>query len=564
MATAEHFDAVIVGSGFGGSVMAYELATAGLRVCLLERGKAYPPGAFPRAPFAMARNFWDPSEGRYGMVDVWSFRHSQAIVSSALGGGSMIYANVLIRKPAEWFQERMPDGSIRRWPVSRADLDPHYDAVERILDAQQYPDDIPPYSTTPKMLALRDAARELNLTWYRPKLAVTFANAGQRPSPGEPIQEPFPNLHGRPRSTCRLCGECDVGCNYGSKNTLDYNYLTLAKRAGAELRCLCEVRAFRARPGGGYETSYVVHEPEQWQGRAHDTRALPVHTVTSDRLILSAGTFGSPYLLLKNRAHFPNISGKLGHYYSSNGDLLSFAFRCHERGAAGPVPRIIDPSFGTVITSTVEVLKGPNGEPDVGFYIQDAGYPAFVTWLAEATQVGGWIGRAVRFLWRRLTGRQTEIGGLLADLIGDAQFSATSTPLLAMGRDVGDGVFTLEDGNDGASMLQLSWQRATSAAYFDYLTSTARRIAEALGATFRQNPETQFLDRLITVHPVGGCPMGKDITEGVVDSFGQVFGYPGLYVADGSVMPGAVGPNPSLTIAALSRRFAQNIVAGRR
>jgi cholesterol oxidase len=55
--------------------------------------------------------------------------------------------------------------------------------------------------------------------------------------------------------------------------------------------------------------------------------------------------------------------------------------------------------------------------------------------------------------------------------------------------------------------------------------------------------------------------MGRDEREGVVDSFGRVFGHPGLVIADGSVMPGPVGPNPSNTIAALSHRFAERIIA---
>jgi cholesterol oxidase len=46
----------------------------------------------------------------------------------------------------------------------------------------------------------------------------------------------------------------------------------------------------------------------------------------------------------------------------------------------------------------------------------------------------------------------------------------------------------------------------------------------------------------------------------VVDPLGRVFGHPGLYVADGSVMPGTVGPNPSLTIAAVAERIAQGIL----
>jgi cholesterol oxidase len=62
------------------------------------------------------------------------------------------------------------------------------------------------------------------------------------------------------------------------------------------------------------------------------------------------------------------------------------------------------------------------------------------------------------------------------------------------------------------------------------------------------------------VHPLGGCPMGRNEKEGVVDPYGEVFGYPGLYVADGSVMPGPVGANPSLTIAAVADRFAERLL----
>jgi cholesterol oxidase len=62
------------------------------------------------------------------------------------------------------------------------------------------------------------------------------------------------------------------------------------------------------------------------------------------------------------------------------------------------------------------------------------------------------------------------------------------------------------------------------------------------------------------VHPLGGCAMGRDATEGVVDAWGRVFNYPGLVVADGSVMPGPVGANPSLTIAALANRFSSRLI----
>ena len=95
-----HFDAVVVGSGFGGSVTAYRLAEAGMRVCVLERGKAYPPGSFPRSPWQIGRNFWDPSEGLHGVFDVWSFRGLGGVVASGLGGGSLLWSNVVLRKDA--------------------------------------------------------------------------------------------------------------------------------------------------------------------------------------------------------------------------------------------------------------------------------------------------------------------------------------------------------------------------------------------------------------------------------------------------------------------------------
>lgn len=558
----DHFDAVVVGSGFGGSVCAYRLAEAGWRVCLLERGRAYPPNSFPRSPHQVARNFWDPSEGLYGLFNVWSFRHLETVIASGLGGGSLIYANVLMRKDEKWFvREDLSRGGFEYWPVTRADLDPHYDRVERMLNAQRYPFAHEPYSETPKTRAFRQAAARLNLRWELPKLAVTFANPGEPPLPATPIREETPNLHRRPRFTCRLCGECAVGCNYGSKNTLDYNYLSEADRLGAEIRTLCEVRSFVPRQGGGYVVEYVRHDPQARAGRPYDTRLLPLRTISADRLVLSAGALGTPFLLLKNRAAFPRLSPALGTRFGGNGDYLGFAVRSKERRDGRWQPRILDPGHGPVITSVIRVPDLSDGGHLRGHYVEDAGYPQHVNWVVEAMDAPGTGRRILALALHRLAEglagrRHSDLSAEISLLLGGGELTATSMPLLGMGRDVPDGRMRLDE--DG--LLELDWRVDRSNYYFLGVERTMKAIAGALRARFVPNPGSR-LRRAVTAHPLGGCPMGRNISEGVVDSYGAVFNYPGLYVADGSVMPGPVGPNPALTIAALADRFADGIIA---
>ena len=551
----EHFDAVVVGSGFGGSVSAYRLAEAGKRVCLLERGKAYPPGSFARSPQDMHGNFWDPSAGLYGLFDMWSFKHIDGLVSSGLGGGSLIYANVLLRKDEKWFvREDTGAPGNEYWPVTRAELDPHYDRVERMMKVQRYPFEHAPYDATPKTRAMQMAAQEMGLEWMLPPLAVTFANDGAPPVPGEPIVEAQPNLHGRTRSTCRLCGECDVGCNYGSKNSLDYTYLSAARRAGADLRTLAEVVGFAPRDGGGYTVSYRQHVPGE--PVRHDA---PLVTISATRLVLSAGTFGTTYLLLKNRSAFPRLSPALGSHFCSNGDLLTFALRCSKRTDAGKVPWPMGGTSAPVITSSLRMPDALDGGSGRGFYIEDAGYPVFMAWLVETSGVLATLGRAQRLAWRRILSaiginKDTNLSAELSELIGGGQLSASSVPLLGMGRDVADGHLKLEEG-----LLASDWKMRRSSEFFTRLRGTMEQITKIWGGDFQDNPEWHLGRRIITVHALGGAPMGRNADEGVVDAFGEVFGYPGLHIADGSIMPGPVGTNPSLTIAALADRFADRM-----
>jgi cholesterol oxidase len=127
-----------------------------------------------------------------------------------------------------------------------------------------------------------------------------------------------------------------------------------------------------------------------------------------------------------------------------------------------------------------------------------------------------------------------------------------------MGLDTPDGVMSLDE---QGKELELKWSSRFSDAYFDEVKDTMRTVAHELEAEFQVDPIWYLHKTVITVHPVGGCSMGHSADDGVVDSYGEVFGHPGFVIADGSVMPGPVGPNPSLTIAALANRFAEHQIA---
>jgi cholesterol oxidase len=512
---AERYDAVVVGSGFGGSVVACRLAQAGASVLVLERGQPWPPGAFPRTPRQWRGALWDPRRGRHGLFEYQRFKGIDALTASGLGGGSLIYANVMLPKPPATFAA---DGL----PLEPGELDEHYEAVAAMQRPQRYPW----ADRTPKTRGLLAAAELSGLAGERPPLAVAF---GTRP--GEPFDDGAGNLHGAPRETCRLCGACDVGCQYGAKHTVDFTYLTAALRAGARLRTCCEATTLD-RANGSWRVRYRQHLAARSGHPEHllDPVAQAEREVAADRVVLGAGTFGSTGLLLRNRVALRGLSRRLGRGFSGNGDMLMFL-----RGA----DRYLDPATGPVITAMASVgdAESPSGR---GFVIQDAGAPAFSEWLWHTAELPGDLRRFLR----------SRSG---AELFGTARSSAAMMPLLGMGRDVPGGRMELR-----GDRLELKWRGHSSRAYFEGLEATARRMGEALGGhTLRLGGR---FARVLTVHPLGGCAMARDPEHGVVDPYGRVFGCEELYVADGSILPGPVGVNPSMTIAAMAERVAGSLV----
>lgn len=534
------FDCIVIGSGFGGSVMAHELAERGHRVLVLERGKAYPPGGFPRTPLGNSTNVWDPSEDLYGLFDLWSFKQFHAIVSSGLGGGSLIYANVMMRKPPHWFDNA--------WPVTPAELAPHYDAVEEMLDVTDYPY----VEATLKTAAMRRAAAQADLPWAPAPLAVSFSGA-DKPL-GLPIGNRKRNIHLAPRTSCIQCGQCDAGCNSGSKNSMDHTYLSSrALRRHATIEKLHEVRIVRP-VNGGYQVRGYVHQPPdpEWDRR----RPPPPREEFDFRarcVVLAAGSLGSTFLLLRNRANLPLLSRQLGTRFSGNGDYLGLLRTRPER--------VLESSRGPVITGYFPHGINPGDPTDGqrGHVVQDGGYPVLGDWLYELIRPNT-IKRLAKLGAAQLRAQWTgtsraRVSALVADAIGDSTHSRGLVPLLGMGQDVANGTMTLRNGE-----LAVTWDEASTRETFEAIEATMSRVAEGLDAKFLK-VRSSGLSRRITVHPLGGVPMATSIADGVVDPYGEVFGYPGLFVADGSVVPGPVGVNPALTIAALAHRFSDRVDA---
>jgi cholesterol oxidase len=560
----DSFDALVIGSGFGGSLAAWRLKKEcpEKRVLVLERGMPYPPGSFARTPSAMRRNFWDPSDWMYGLFETWSFAHAKVLVSSGLGGGSLIYANVMLEKPASTFAGDRSNGG-RPWPIRSDLLAARYPEIKSRLGATVLPDkylhaDPESSAAVPKTQQFLDAAHAAGLDGPQlADLAITFESA-QGVEPGAPFGARNANLHGRQRRTCALVGECDAGCNEGAKNSLDYTYLSDFQREGGEIRTCCE--AVEISPvKNEYEVRYLQHlQPrarveararaehrQEVDGKLLDPSRDAVRGVRAKVVVLAAGTLGSTRLLLASRAALPRLSSKLGQGFSSNGDLLTFARDCSEVGTERP--RQLSPSRGPVITAYAR--KEVEGQD---LWIEDAGGPILSEWGWQFSELLGDLWAMRGTLWEMARGRRRgRVSRDLARGLGSTRGSSAMLPLLGMGRDIPGGQMQLD-----RDSLSLDWDPAGSDDYYSRLEEAAARVAGGLGGKLGPRGLGKR-GRGLTAHPLGGCPMATEPGEGVVGPDGQVFGYERLFVADGSVMPGPIGPNPSLTIAATADHIAE-------
>ena len=525
------FDVIVIGSGFGGAITACRLAHKGKKVLILERGKEWDKGSYPRAP--EDEWIWSPAspEHHHGWMDLRIFKGMSVIQGAGVGGGSLIYANISRVPPEIVFQ--------KGWPpeITLQELDKYYDAVGQMLCVKP----IPQNQLNPRIKLMQDAANRIGdgNRFQQIDLAVSFNDDANfkidfSEEPDIKNSRSFINSHGAHQGTCAHLGECDIGCRVYAKNTLDKNYLPEAVKAGARIWPLHLVTNITPIDGG-----YRVDHDQLTSGQRVSG------STTATRVIVAAGSIGSTELLLRcrDKDSLSNLSPFLGKNWSSNGDFLTPAFHLLRR---------LWPDRGPTIGSAISYLDGSdNGQV---YWIEDGGIPNLMSKFFQGlmTQIAtAPDGRALA--------QEFSPHSLLPHLTSFAAHLDAFEhimPWFAQGVDAGNGVLSLKNG-----VLDLDWDITKSLPVFEAIANKHKQLAESTGGIPMPLPGWTLGKELITPHALGGCNMGTSSENGVVDHAGKVFGYDNLYVADGAIVPRALGVNPSRTIGALAERIADLIPA---
>ena len=498
------WDAVIVGSGFGASVAALRLAETGARVLVVEQGRRHSPEDLDRAGRRTSSLVWAPALGRTGPLRQTALRHAFIASGVGVGGGSLVYAAVHLRAPDETF--RAP-GWKAAGITSSAELAEHYALAESWLGATRSPvhglqDDW-----------LRAAASDLGV-------ADTFGAARQ----------------GIDFDACTRCGQCISGCPNESKFTTGATYLATAERHGARVWPL--TRAHRIDPvaGGGYR---VTVGPTL--GRSARRAVL------ARRVILGAGVLGTTELLLACRdrhVSLPALSPTLGTRVRTNSE--SFAVIVQPPGG----PDLMD---GPTISSDLW--------PDAQTHVTNNRFPdsyAFMRFFVSPL-VDGPDPRRRR---RALAGAYARELPEIARQFADRRWNRRATILTVMQHAESELRLELRRSPLGwslASALAPGQQRTPTC--LPQASASARAVARASGGRAYGSLQETLFDLSTTAHILGGVPIGESPDEGVISADHQVHGYPGMYVVDGSAVPGNLGVNPSLTITALAERAMARMLA---
>ena len=615
------WDVIVVGTGYGGAAAAAELAgrqidddtSAGgrrpLRLLVLERGRTYRPGDFPATLGAtpghvrLADTRAGTTAGQdEGLFDLRPGNDVVALVANGMGGGSLINAGVMLEPDPD--ELRRPDFATL---VREMRDQGGFAQARRLLGGTRWPASSPAASHEPSTIAHHPTHRRHPLRKALALSALGHAarSAGRGDSPVEvPItvaMEPTKADHGATLPACTLCGDCMTGCNVGAKRSLDTTLLARAMQAGAQIITGASVESLQPVPRAEERADTarwalsVRHTRRDLQARERGPLTLRARHV-----ILAAGTLGSTEILLRARGLGLALSPRLGERFSCNGDNLAAVHRMRQpvNGAPHATQPLDARDVGPTITSAVKMR--PRGAGARPYWLQEFAVPAALRWLFDEAVTTGHALAGLAGSDRQPHGGEEASAW---DPLAVAPDAMARTLLVGLiGHDDAGGVLTLAQpmaapAPAAVGTLRIHWPQARHGTALDAamreLDATVRslRTADAHGRTgaaardddgphLVPNPMWRAVPAsvgeatgippgpVLTVHPLGGCPIGTDSDTGVVDHAGQVYDgasvsrhdvHHGLAVLDGAIVPESLGANPSLTITALARRGALHL-----
>ena len=520
-------DFVVIGSGFGGSVSALRLAEKGYDVLVLEQGKRYTAADFPKTNWQIKKFLWIPALRCFGIMGIHLFDDIMIFNGTGVGGGSLVYASTHIKPPKAFF-EAAEWCELADW---EAELAPHYDTANRMLGTTDNP------RMWPADHALKEIAEELGQgeTFKPSPVGIYFGEAGKA------VPDPFFAGDGPQRAGCIHCGGCMIGCRHNAKNTLDKNYLFLAERLGVKVKAeaqVIDIRPLTAGQPDGAQYEVVYRHITGWW-RKRET------VIRTKNLVLSAGVLGTTKLLLKCRDEtksLPHLSQQLGHRVRSNSEALLGVVALHGDEET-------DFSKGVAITSHFWIDEVTSVEP--------VRYPRGSSLMRGLSMPlvdfeGGAMIRFLRFLRYTLRHPRATLRAYFLP-----NWARDTTILLIM--QTVDNRMSLARGRSKWTLWRqglVSQRDHTNP--IPAVVEAGRKVTEAFAKKVAGLPMTAFNDALLdtsaTAHVLGGCGIGQNDMEGVIDLHHHVFNYPGMYVVDGSVIPANLGVNPSLTITAMAER----------
>jgi cholesterol oxidase len=521
------YDFAIIGSGFGGSVSALRLAEKGYKVVVLEQGNLVTPADMEEASNSVLKLFWMPWLGMKGFFTQNFYKHLSIVGGVGVGGGSIVYAAVLLRPKDDFYRDPSWSNLGINW---KKELKPNYDMASKMLGVTKNPgmDIMDDY--------LKKTANRMGaLATYGPtRNGIYFG------TPEVTREDPFFGGLGPARDGCHLCGECLTGCAHGSKNTLDKNYLYLAQKLGAVIMPNRKVTGIIPGQDGAY--TLRLKDPTRVLKRRPDIRAKKV--------IVAAGVLGTLELLFRCRdiaGTLPNISKQLGTVVRTNSEAIV--------GSLSP-DKELDLSHGTTISSDFY--------PDEHTHITQNRFPkgySFMKWYAgPLVDDPNPLRRGLKTLAKIIINPVALFKNWFAKNWNKRVVILTVMQNL-------DNRISFKYGRSAASLFFMRrlkskrWKGKEAPTNLPVANEAVRILAEEMGGTPINVIMESLMNQSTTAHILGGCHMGMTADDGVIDTSHEVFNYPGLFVVDGAAVSANVGVNPSLTITALAERAMSLIPA---